>query len=134
MKQNKKNKGKLAVILAFSLISSLAQMPVMAQEYDRVKGFDNKNASIAVEQIARYDSGMTDADGGVMEIVDYNKKNGWAYAINGKAGVLTAIPIKVLEEKSGVSLLEGKERMSLVRYMMWRYLTLMSRTIPMSTG
>ena len=107
MKQNKKNKGKLAVILAFSLISSLAQMPVMAQEYDRVKGFDNKNASIAVEQIARYDSGMTDADGGVMEIVDYNKKNGWAYAINGKAGVLTAIPIKVLEEKSGVSLLEG---------------------------
>ena len=47
-------------------------------------GFENGKSSLDIVQIARYDAGMTNADGGVMEIVDYNKTNGWAYAINGQ--------------------------------------------------
>lgn len=46
-------------------------------------GFENGKSSLDIVQIARYDAGMTNADGGVMEIVDYNKTTGWAYAING---------------------------------------------------
>ncbi len=76
---------------------------------EKTLGFNNLSASLKMEQIARYDSGMTEADGGVMEIVDYNKKTGWAYAINGKTGMLTAIPIKTLEKKSTVDLLDGND-------------------------
>ena len=75
----------------------------------KTSGFNNTKATLEMEQIARYDSGMTDADGGVMEIVDYNKQTGWAYAINGKTGMLTAIPIKTLEEKSTLDLLDGND-------------------------
>lgn len=76
---------------------------------EKTSGFSNEQASMAIEQIARYDASMTDADGGVMEIIDYNKQTGWAYAINGKTGMLTAIPIKTLEEKSTVDLLDGND-------------------------
>lgn len=80
-----------------------------AEGGEKVTGFNNANTSLGMEQIARYDAKMTDADGGVMEIVDYNKQTGWAYAINGKTGMLTAIPIKTLEEKSTVDLLDGND-------------------------
>ena len=40
------------------------------------------SASLNLTQEGRYDAGMTNADGGVMEIVDYNTATGWAYAIN----------------------------------------------------
>ena len=76
---------------------------------EKVSGFNNANTSLEIEQIARYDAKMTDVDGGVMEIVDYNKQTGWAYAVNGKTGMLTAIPMKTLEEKSTVDLLDGND-------------------------
>lgn len=76
---------------------------------EKTIGFNNSKTSLDMEQIARYDAGMTDADGGVMEIVDYNKHTGWAYAVNGKTGMLTAIPLKTLEEKTTVDLLDGND-------------------------
>ena len=39
---------------------------------EQTSGKENTKTSLDVVQKARYDSGMTNADGGVMEIVDYN--------------------------------------------------------------
>ncbi len=75
----------------------------------KVTGYDNSDSTIKATQIARYDSGMTNADGGVMEIVDYNYKTGWAYFVNGQTGELVAIPLKTLEEKENVDLLDGND-------------------------
>ena len=72
-------------------------------------GFENGRASLNLTQLARYDSGMTNADGGVMEIVDYNAVTGWTYAINGQAGVLSAIPMNALENTNEVKLLDGND-------------------------
>lgn len=73
------------------------------------KGFENGKASLDVKQLARYDSGMTNAYGGVMEIIDYNAKTGWAYAVNGQAGVLSAIPLSNLTNTGKVKLLDGND-------------------------
>ena len=68
---------------------------------------ENTKTSLDVVQKARYDSGMTNADGGVMEIVDYNTKTGWAYAVNGVTGNLTAIAIKDMKSSEKIDLLYG---------------------------
>ena len=77
----------------------------------KAKGFENGKAALDVTQVGRYDSGMTNADGGVLEIVDYNDKTGWAYAVNGQSGVLTAIPLDTAKSKltvgGKVDLLDG---------------------------
>ena len=71
-------------------------------------GYENGKATLSLAQIGRYDSGMTNADGGVMEIVDYNSKTGYAYAVNGKQGVLTAISLKNLQSGDTVADLTGE--------------------------
>lgn len=75
----------------------------------KTEGFENQNtvSSLALTQVARYDSGISYADGGVMEIVEYNSKTGWAYAINGQNGTLAAIPLKTLEYKDTIDLLDA---------------------------
>ena len=62
-----------------------------------------------MEQIARYNSHMTNAEGGVMEIVDYNTTTGWAYAINGQSRQLTAIDMSKLENNENIELLDGND-------------------------
>ncbi len=73
------------------------------------KGFENEKSSLNAVQLSRYDSNMTNADGGVMEIVDYNTKTGWAYAINGQTGNLTAIPLDKVSNTGKVELLDGND-------------------------
>lgn len=75
----------------------------------KATGKENGNTSLNATQIARYDSGMTNPDGGVMEIVDYNNKTGWAYAINGDSGKLAAIPLKNLQKGDTVTMLDGND-------------------------
>lgn len=74
-----------------------------------VHGVKNGNSTLNMTQIARYVSGITDADGGVLEIVDYNSETGWAYAVNGKTGNLTAIAIKDMQKKDTIDLLDGND-------------------------
>lgn len=76
---------------------------------EKTLGEENGSASLSLTQDARYDSGMTNADGGVMEIVDYNTATGWAYAVNGQTGCLTAININDMENGSSVDLLDGND-------------------------
>ena len=75
----------------------------------KTAGEENGNASLDMIQDARYDAGMTNADGGVMEIVDYNAATGWAYAVNGQKGSLTAIAVKDMEDKDSIDLLDGND-------------------------
>lgn len=70
---------------------------------------ENTKTSLDVVQKARYDSRMTNADGGVMEIVDYNTKTGWAYAVNGVTRNLTAIAIKDMKYSEKTDLLDGND-------------------------
>ncbi|MDY4970863.1 MAG: choice-of-anchor I family protein [Lachnospiraceae bacterium] len=79
------------------------------QQSEQAAGFENSTASLKLDQIARYDSGMTNADGGVMEIVDYNSKNGYAYAVNGQKGVLTAISMKNRMQYGSLTSLNGRD-------------------------
>ena len=72
-------------------------------------GMENGKTDLDMTQTARYDSGVQNADGGVMEIVEYNTKTGWAYAVNGQTGKLTAIPFKTMEEKDTIDLLDGND-------------------------
>jgi 2',3'-cyclic-nucleotide 2'-phosphodiesterase (5'-nucleotidase family) len=74
------------------------------------KGYENKDASLALTQLARYGSGRHEADGGVCEIVAYSSKSRHAYAVNGQDGVLTAIDLGALSgEVEHVAFLEGKD-------------------------
>ena len=43
-----------------------------------------------------------------MEIIDYNTVTGWAYAVNGVTGNLTAIPMKNKNAVDKIALLDGK--------------------------
>lgn len=74
---------------------------------DKSAGFENVSSSLKIEQSARYNSGMTNPDGGVTEIIDYNHTTGWAYVVNGQSGSLTAIAIKDIEKKNKIDLLDG---------------------------
>ena len=68
------------------------------------EGYGNGTASLGIAMTAHYSSGETNADGGVMEIVDYNASNGFAYAINGQRGVITAMDISGSGELEGVDI------------------------------
>ena len=75
----------------------------------KTTGFENAKALLSLQQTGRYDSGITNADGGVIEIVDYNNQTGWAYAVNGQSGKLVAIALKDIESKDKVDLLDGND-------------------------
>ena len=76
---------------------------------EKTEGFANGENSLDLTQIARYEAGQTNVDGGVMEIISYNTVTGWAYAVNGQSGLLTAIPLKTMEETDAVDLLDGND-------------------------
>ena len=75
----------------------------------KTAGKENGNASLDLTQEARYDAGMTNADGGVMEIVDYNTVTGWAYAVNGQTGNLTAVAVKDMADGEKIDLLDSRQ-------------------------
>lgn len=81
--------------------------PAPDEPADLIEAFENGNGSLDLTAIARYDSGMTNADGGVMEIVDYNAETGYAYAVNGQNGTLAVISLAGLEKGETIQQLEG---------------------------
>ena len=74
---------------------------------DRVPGFYNNEAdsTLALELAARYNSGAMNADGGSLEIVQYNPVNRFAYAVSGVKGKLIAVNLNgSLEGETAVEL------------------------------
>lgn len=92
----------LATLSAFSVLTSTA---VNAEELNQ--GFENQDASLKISQTARYSSGITNPDGGVMEIVAYNPAVGKSYAVNGQTGVLTMISTQNISNSTTVDELSG---------------------------
>lgn len=82
--------------------------PVDASD-KKVTGFNNSNSSLDMEQFAGYNSGALNADGGSLEIVDYNYTNGYAYAVSGLKGKIIAVPLSQVENGDAVAELLGTE-------------------------
>ena len=105
--------GLLSAVMLLSTTAMAAERyePVTASDA-RVEGFYNgDNTSLQMELVGRYNSGAMSKDGGSLEIVQYNARNGFAYAVSGVKGVLIAIDLK--ENMSGSTVADltatGKE-------------------------
>ena len=75
----------------------------------RVQGYYNGDASLSLELSGRYNSGALNADGGSLEIVQYNPKNGFAYAVSGVKGKLIAVDLNGGRDGDTVEVLSGTE-------------------------
>ena len=95
LKKNGKTRLVAGVLAAALTISAV---PAALAEAPAAGGFENGKTALSMELAARYDSGSSNADGGVMEIVDYNAENGFAYAINGQSGTLAQIDLDQMKE------------------------------------
>ena len=58
---------------------------------------------------AYYNAGQFNTDGGVMEIIAYNSTNGYAYAVNGQSGLLTALDLNALSGNGSDIRLSGSD-------------------------
>ena len=106
----RKARRPAATALALALALQLgAAVPAAAADITATAGYENGNSSLNLTQIARYTSGQFNVDGGVMEIVAYNRANGFAYAINGQSGLLAAISLENLAAGSSVARLSGTD-------------------------
>lgn len=82
--------------------------PVTASD-TKVQGFNDKNSYLKMELFARYNSGAKNADGGSLEIVEYNSVNGYAYAVSGLKGKIIAVKISEVSNGEAVTELTGTE-------------------------
>lgn len=106
----RKARRPAATALALALALQLgAAVPAVAADITASGGYENGNSPLNLTQIARYTSGQFNVDGGVMEIVAYNRANSFAYAINGQSGLLAAISLENLAAGSSVARLSGTD-------------------------
>lgn len=75
----------------------------------RVQGFYNDDAALKLELAGRYNSGAMNADGGSLEIVQYNAENGFAYAVSGVKGKLIAVDLNGSMDGEKAAALSGTE-------------------------
>lgn len=102
--------GLLSALMLLSTTALAANYTPVVTSDERVKGFSD-DTSLQMELAGRYNSGAMHADGGSLEIVQYNARNGFAYAVSGVKGVLIAIDLN--ENMSGSTVADltatGKE-------------------------
>lgn len=110
-------KRKAAVVVAASLVATA--LPVTGVENvkayeavtasdEKVSGFNN-GKTLDLELFARYNSEAKNKDGGSLEIVEYNSKNGYAYAVSGLKGQIIAVKIAGAAKGDTVTKLDGTE-------------------------
>lgn len=107
--------GLLSAVMLLSTTAMAADYTPVVTSDERVKGFYNvyngENASLQMELAGRYNSGAMSEEGGSLEIVQFNARNGFAYAVSGVKGVLIAIDLN--ENMSGSTVADltatGKE-------------------------
>lgn len=75
----------------------------------RVNGYYDETGSLQLELAGRYNSGAMNADGGSLEIVQYNPANGFAYAVSGVKGKLIAVDLNESLDGDKVVVLTGTE-------------------------
>ncbi|MGM9640196.1 MAG: choice-of-anchor I family protein [Faecousia sp.] len=82
--------------------------PVVAGD-TRVTGYYDETGSLKLELAGRHNSGAMNADGGSLEIVQYNPVNGFAYAVSGVKGKLIAVNLNGSLDGETVAELTGTE-------------------------
>ncbi len=75
----------------------------------RVTGYYDETGSLKLTLAGRYDSQAMNADGGSLEIVQYNAENGFAYAVSGLKGKLIAADLNGKLDGDKVVTLTGTE-------------------------
>lgn len=112
-----KFKRIISCVVAAAIIMSAVQASALgsasAQGADasdiKINGFNNGKSTLDVQLKARYNSGVMDADGGCLEIVEYNEKNGYAYAVSGVKGNIVAVKTSDIGVSDKVIELSGAE-------------------------
>ncbi len=95
-----------------SLVAAEPETPVytpVKTSDTRVKGYYDATGSLKLELAGRYNSGAMAADGGSLEIVQYNPVNGYAYAVSGVKGKLIAVNLNDSLDGNKVVALSGTE-------------------------
>jgi predicted phosphodiesterase len=95
-----------------SLVAAEPEKPVytpVKTSDTRVKGYYDATGSLKLELAGRYNSGAMNADGGSLEIVQYNPVNGYAYAVSGVKGKLIAVNLNSSLDGDTVVTLFGTE-------------------------
>ena len=87
--------GKRVAAAALGLMMAFQAAPAVSVQAAKAPEWNTE--ILSVSQIGGYESGQFNVDGGVMEIVAYNRNTGRAYAINGQSGALASISLKDLE-------------------------------------
>lgn len=75
----------------------------------KTEGFNNGNSNLTAELYVRYVSGDQNPDGGSMEIVTYNKFNGYSYTVSGMKGAIVASKIDTVANEEGVKDITGTD-------------------------
>ncbi|MBS7397779.1 MAG: hypothetical protein KIG32_05090, partial [Ruminiclostridium sp.] len=103
----------VAAAITMSAVQASALGSASAQGADasdiKINGFNNGKSTLDVQLKARYNSGVMDADGGCLEIVEYNEKNGYAYAVSGVKGNIVAVKTSDIGDSDKVIELSGAE-------------------------
>ena len=102
--------GLLSAVMLFSTTAMAADYTPVAASDTRVNGFYNgEDTSLQMELVGRYNSNAMSEDGGSLEIVQYNARNGFAYAVSGVLGKLIAIDLNGDMRGSTAAKLEGSQ-------------------------
>lgn len=104
----KNSKGETGKVHESASTDSQEYTPVVTSDV-KVTGYYDENASLKLELAGRYNSGAMNADGGSLEIVQYNPVNGFAYAVSGLKGKVIAIDLNGKLDGDKVTELKGKE-------------------------
>ena len=97
----------MSVVDTFTIYRS-TYTPVVTGD-TRVNGYYDATGSLQLELAGRYNSGAMNADGGSLEIVEYNPVNGFAYAVSGVKGKLIAVDLTGKLDGDTVAALTGTE-------------------------
>lgn len=90
------------------VITEPTYTPVVAND-TRVNGYYDEGGSLKLELAGRHNSGAMNADGGSLEIVQYNPSNGYAYAVSGVKGKIIAVDLNNSLDGDKVIALAGTE-------------------------
>lgn len=85
-----KHMKKMSMVLVFAAVLSSSTQCLAAEV--KVGGLENGKA-INLEKIGGYDSGFSNKDGGVAEIISYDKMKNQAWVVNGATGKLDILSL-----------------------------------------
>ena len=102
--------GLLSAVMLLSTTAMAANYTPVVTSDERAKGFYNSDdTSLQMELAGRYNSGAMSEEGGSLEIVQFNARNGFAYAVSGLKGTLIAIDLNGGMDGEKVTALGGTE-------------------------